>query len=61
MTVKVWGDDGETTDWFFMYKLPSGATDPTGRSDKTSTGTEYLYFDSRSTHPIFRRVHHVQR
>ena len=45
---QVIGDDGKAVDWFFMYKLPAGATDPTGESDATSTGTEYIYSDNRS-------------
>ncbi len=48
MRLKVIGDDGKAVDWFFMYKLPTDARDPTGESDTTSTGTEYIYSDNCS-------------
>jgi deoxyribonuclease-2 len=42
------GDQGKAVDWFFLYKLPAGATDPTGESRKRSVGYEYVYFDAAS-------------
>jgi deoxyribonuclease-2 len=40
-------DDGKPVDWWFLYKLPRGATPPAGAKepDKPSTGFEYLYYD----------------
>lgn len=36
---------GSPVDWWFIYKLPAGAS---SRSSKTSDGYQYLYFDARS-------------
>jgi deoxyribonuclease-2 len=59
MGLNVVGDDGKPVDWFFIYKLPSGAKDPTGKSNKSSTGTEYMYFDSRSSSPLSLSEHSI--
>jgi deoxyribonuclease-2 len=57
--LKAVGDDGKPVDWFFIYKLPAGASDPTGASGKRSTGTEYMYFDSRSSSPLALSQHAI--
>jgi deoxyribonuclease-2 len=59
MRLKVIGDDGKPVDWFFIYKLPAGAQDPTGKSSERSTGTEYMYFDSRSAFPLALSKHTI--
>ncbi len=52
MALQVIGDSGKAVDWFFMYKLPAGAGDPSGKTDATSKGSEYLYFDDATSDPI---------
>lgn len=47
--------DGSPVDWWFVYKLPSDATAPRGKTKGgagKSSGEEYLYFDARGEGPL---------